>query len=182
MTPYSLEKLLEFLNVYQSAFPKNVRVADYGGAYFDKTMRQALASGGITDYTVLDYETGYDLNKPLKGKKYGLGLCMDLLEHCDKPWLVAKTIINSLQPGAYLFVTAPFVWELHGYPHDYFRYTSDGLRSLFDELEYIEGAMHRDLQLKTVEGGKSQVPDEMLPRSRSILVFRKPLKAKKKKK
>lgn len=187
MTPFSFEKLTEFLNKYTTQFPKNPHIADYGGAMFDQQVRDLLANGGFTDYNVLDYETGFDLNKPLKGKKYDLGICMDLLEHCNKPWLVAKTIIDSLIPGAYLFVTAPFIWELHGFPGDYFRFTSDGLISLFEGLEYVEGALHRDIQLKKVNGqnveiqfGASMEPDSELPRSRVVMVFRKPLKKKKK--
>lgn len=177
MTPFSFQKFIDFLNKYQSEFSKDVRVADYGGAYFSRDIRRALKSGGITDYHILDYHTKIDLNKPVKGKKFGLGICMDLLEHCNKPWLVAENITNSLLPGALLFVTAPFVWEVHDYPGDYFRYTTDGFKCLFDKLEYVEGAMARDLQLKTDKGGKSQVPDEALPRSRAIAVFRKPLKS-----
>lgn len=180
MTPYSLDKLLEFLNVYASNFNSKTRVGDFGGgAEFSSKTREALRSGGLEDYTPLDYDTGVDLDKPVKGKKFGLGLCMDTLEHCTHPWLVAKNISDALLPGAYLFVTAPFAWERHNYPGDYFRYTENGLKSLFDKLEYIEGCMGRDIQLKEADKGQSQIPDELFIRIRAFAVFRKPMKGRK---
>ena len=67
---------------------------------------------------------------------------MDLLEHVSNPFIVAKNIIDSLTPGALLFVTVPFIWEIHGYPQDYWRFTPDGVAELFKEMQlevvYVE--------------------------------------------
>lgn len=134
MTKTSITELVNFLNHYQ---PKVGRTADYGGtdAIGKGIIKNTLKTGGITDYHMLDFDNGIDLRKPIKGKKFDLGICMDLLEHTTDPFLVAKNIKNSLKKGAYLFVTVPFMWEVHLYPGDYWRFTTQGLAQLFIDME-----------------------------------------------
>jgi hypothetical protein len=36
-----------------------------------------------------------------------------------------------LIPGGKAFVSAPFAWERHDYPGDYWRFSEDGLKKLF---------------------------------------------------
>lgn len=114
-----------------------MRIADYGGT--DQiglnVVRDMLAKGDLTNYHMLDFDNGIDLREPIQGEKFDLGICMDLLEHVSNPFLVTKNIIDSLNPGAFLFVTAPFVWEIHGYPQDFWRYTPDGFGELFKDME-----------------------------------------------
>jgi hypothetical protein len=145
MTNVSFELLLNFLNKYQKQL--DLPVADFGGSdkIAGKSIRKTLKSGGIVEYYQIDLETGYDLLKPIKGKKFGLGICMDLLEHVTQPFIVAENISNSLKKDALLFVTAPFVWGLHNYPGDYFRYTEEGLKILFPKLKCLETGMGKDM-------------------------------------
>ena len=62
-----------------------------------------------------------------------------VLEHVRKPWLVAEQVYEVLKPGGVVLVSVPFIQKRHGSPNDYYRYTVDGLRSLFDRFEEIEG-------------------------------------------
>jgi SAM-dependent methyltransferase len=72
--------------------------------------------------------------------------CMSVLEHCRQPWLMAKNIENVLEPGGTIFVTVPFVWRVHGYPDDYWRFTISGVKALFSQIEWEhEAYSHRDL-------------------------------------
>jgi hypothetical protein len=43
-----------------------------------------------------------------------------------------------LKPGQYLVLSAPFYWPLHEEPHDYFRFTRHGLKSLSDAAGFVE--------------------------------------------
>lgn len=184
MTLVSLQCLALFLNKFK---PKG-RIADYGGtdtigAHIIKKMfmldritarngtpgpeLQVILNGipknkNIPEYIALDYDNKIDLMKPIKGEKFDAGICMDLLEHTSNPFIVAKNISDSLKPGAYLFVTAPFVWEPHFYPNDYFRFCPQGLEELFPDMKNITNDIVRD-----------QVPEEELPRSRVAAIFRK---------
>jgi SAM-dependent methyltransferase len=142
-----------------------MRVADYGGTakIGGNLVKGMLERGGMKDYTMLDYDSGVDLLKPIEGEKFDLGICMDLLEHTTNPFIVAKNIKDSLREGAYLFVTVPWVWELHSYPGDYWRFTIDGVKELFTGMEVIEEGYLRD----------KHTDPEPLPRERVIVIFKK---------
>ena len=62
--------------------------------------------------------------------------CMSVLEHSRRPWKMAANIERLLQPGGTLLVTVPFVWRVHGYPSDYWRFTKDGVRALFTRINW----------------------------------------------
>jgi hypothetical protein len=72
--------------------------------------------------------------------------CMSVLEHCRHPWLMAQNIELLMRDGGTLFVTVPFVWRVHGYPDDYWRFTISGVKALFSQIEWEhEAYSHRDL-------------------------------------
>jgi SAM-dependent methyltransferase len=88
-------------------------------------------------------------------------LCLEVLEHVPDPRAVLASIASVLKPGGMLVLTAPHLSRLHEEPHDYFRYTSHGLRALAQSagLEVVELAGHAGLlsflshQLSTVVCG-----------------------------
>lgn len=165
MTQISFEQLMLFFNSFAESIGKGVKVADFGGTdgVGTKLIKDALASGGITNYITLDHEHGVDLLKLddylkfCKDGKFGVGFCMDVLEHTSQPFVVAENICLSLKPGALLFVTVPFTWELHYYPKDYWRFTPQGLEELFkDYMDVLHISLVRDL-LKGEEVERSRV-------------------------
>lgn len=168
MTPYSWNCLVYFLNRHEKEIKEPV--ADYGGA--GDGVQKLLLKGGIKDYVCLDYNTNVDLMKPIKGRKYGTGICMDLLEHVVNPFTVAENITNSLKPGALLFVTAPFAWGYHLVPKDYFRFTDEGIRALFAKMECLVCEMasesYNDLILK-----RTPENEGMIFPTRVVAEFRK---------
>lgn len=177
MTETSFEALRSFIIKFQSEFTDKTRVADYGGtdSVCENQVKNLLASGNIKDYHMLDFDNGIDLRKPIKGKKFGLGICMDLLEHTSDPKLVAKNIMNSLKPGALLYVTAPFVWALHAYPDDFWRFTPHGITELFKGMEILTVyAVHDGFKLSEEDkiNVKALLPVSE-PYSRIIGLFRK---------
>lgn len=64
--------------------------------------------------------------------------CMSVLEHSRRPWLLAANLDRLLEQGGTLFVSTPFVWRVHAYPSDYWRFTLDGLRQLFPSIAWVE--------------------------------------------
>ena len=116
----------------------------------------------VPEYIPLDYDNGIDLMKPIKGKKFDAGISMDLMEHTSQPFIVAENISNSLKKGALLFITVPWVWEIHDYPGDYWRFTPQGLETLFPKMKKI-----------TIEIVRDHAPEEELPRYRIVAVFKK---------
>lgn len=182
MTLISLQLLAHFLNTFK---PKG-RVADFGGtsnigsdivsqmfAINEVTVKEKKPGKSLSvslfglektedipEYIPLDYDNGVDLMKPIKGKKFDAGICMDLLEHTKNPFIIAKNISDSLKPGAPLFVTVPWVWELHEYPKDYWRFCPQGLEAIFP-----------DMKARTIEIIRDHAPEETLPRYRLVAVF-----------
>jgi SAM-dependent methyltransferase len=68
-------------------------------------------------------------------------VCNAVLEHCKRPWDVASEFRKALRPGGYLFAETPFLQPVHAYPADYFRFTVDGLRSLFCDFHELEAGV-----------------------------------------
>lgn len=78
-----------------------------------------------------------DLEEPLPA----LGLfdhieCLSVLEHSKRPWLLAANLERLMRPGATIFLTVPFIWRVHGYPNDYFRFTVEGVRLLLPAIKW----------------------------------------------
>jgi SAM-dependent methyltransferase len=185
MTKISLQLLAYFLNTFK---PEG-RIADYGGTskhsnnivkdmfrrkdvqIVDGALRKdnkisLVILGDIKkehpEYIPLDLDNGVDLLKPIKGLKFDAGICMDLLEHTENPFIIAKNISNSLKKDAFLFVTVPFVWGLHYFPKDYWRFCPQGLEQLFSDME-----------VQVIDTVRDPVNNEELPSSRLAAVFKK---------
>lgn len=62
--------------------------------------------------------------------------CMSVIEHSRRPWKLAENVENLLQLSGTLHVSAPFVWRVHGYPDDLWRFTTSGIRELFPLIEW----------------------------------------------
>lgn len=87
--------------------------------------------------------------------------CMSVLEHSRRPWKLAANLERVLKPGGTLLLTVPFVWRVHGYPRDYWRFSKDGVRALFSHISWAtmvyahETLKHNDMvpQLDKAGGG-----------------------------
>lgn len=114
----------------------------------------------------VDLESGdgvdvvHDMEKPLPEKygKFDHIDCCSVLEHCQRPWLMAENMIGAMNPGASILVQVPFVWRVHNYPGDYWRFTIQSFDILFPRVEwekrgYLMGDLYRKAALsKTING------------------------------
>lgn len=71
------------------------------------------------------------LNLPIGNETFDTVISTQVLEHVEKPWIMVKEIRRILKEGGICILTAPFLSPYHSDPRDYFRYTEDGLKSLF---------------------------------------------------
>ena len=108
------------------------------GRYFAQGRYLALDSGRgdpSWDYSRLDVRG--DLERlPLRDAAIDRILCMVVLEHTRDPRRVLSEFARVLKQGGRLFMVVPFLWEEHQAPHDYFRFTRHGLRSLMEGLPF----------------------------------------------
>lgn len=76
------------------------------------------------------------IDQALGGKRFQTIICMSVLEHCSDPFRMARNIEALMAEDGVLLLSVPFVWELHGYPDDYWRFTPNGVRRLFSGLDF----------------------------------------------
>lgn len=57
-------------------------------------------------------------------------ICSQVLEHVPRPWDAFAEFARVLKPGGSAVISVPHLSMLHELPHDYYRYTEFGLRSL----------------------------------------------------
>lgn len=62
--------------------------------------------------------------------------CHSVLEHCQNPKKAAENMTWLLVNGGTIFLSVPFVWREHAYPNDYFRFTKEGIKLLFPDIEW----------------------------------------------
>lgn len=63
-------------------------------------------------------------------------VCSQMLEHVPHPWKALAEMHRVLRPGGKVILTVPQLNELHEEPHDYYRYTIFGLRTLCIEAGF----------------------------------------------
>lgn len=59
-------------------------------------------------------------------------LCLEMLEHDDKPWITIENVKKVLKKAGFLIMSTPtFGFPLHRFPKDYFRFGEDAFREIF---------------------------------------------------
>jgi SAM-dependent methyltransferase len=94
----------------------------------------------VTDYVGLDLEEGpgvdivHNLEESPLDRQFDLIICCSVLEHTQKPWIVAEHITQMLEKGGKLYISVPWVQRYHPYPDDYYRFSYSGIKALFPEI------------------------------------------------
>lgn len=100
-----------------------------------------LATG---QWTGCDMQAGHgvdvvaDIHQPpaeWHGRFTGI-LCSEVLEHVARPWVALPKIKSLMQPDGWLVVTTLTSFPIHGFPDDYYRYTTSGLRLLLEDAGF----------------------------------------------
>jgi SAM-dependent methyltransferase len=66
----------------------------------------------------------------LEHESVDMVICTQVLEHVEDPSAALTEFRRVLKPGAALILSVPHVWFYHPHPNDYWRFTSEGVRSL----------------------------------------------------
>lgn len=75
---------------------------------------------------------------PFADGSLGLVLTNSMFEHLRRPATAAGEIYRCLRPGGVLYLDVPWMYELHGCPMDFQRWTQAGLRELLHDFEVLE--------------------------------------------
>jgi SAM-dependent methyltransferase len=77
---------------------------------------------------------------PFEDESFDAVLCSQVLEHVFNSKEFIGEINRVLRPGGKVLLTVPFVWDEHEQPYDYARYSTFGLREIFEKngFKWIE--------------------------------------------
>lgn len=73
---------------------------------------------------------------PLRSKSVDTVLLTEVLEHLPEPLAALRELHDLLKPGGVLLLTAPMIYNIHGSPQDFFRFTPDGLSYLLAQAGF----------------------------------------------
>lgn len=74
---------------------------------------------------------------PLEDESFDLVMLMDVLEHVEDPGFVLTEIKRMLRPGGRCIISVPYLYREHETPHDYYRFTSYGIRLLLEKNNFL---------------------------------------------
>lgn len=87
------------------------------------------------DYRHIDYRCDI-VDIPVENSRFDLVWCSQTLEHCREPLAVLREFHRVLQPGGEAWLTAPFFYEEHEKPWDFWRFTQFGWQHLAEEAGF----------------------------------------------
>lgn len=134
-----------FLREAVADLPTGSRILDVGSG--DSPYRELFAE---FDYLTNDWagtthapEVAVDVVAPAHDLPFEDGdldgiVCTQVLEHTPEPWAVLEEFARVLKPGGRVILTAPLTWYLHELPHDYYRFTANGLGHLLARAGFVD--------------------------------------------
>lgn len=77
-----------------------------------------------------------DLNQPLKFESgsFDTVISLNTLEHIREDQQLLGEMVRVLKPGGRMIFTVPFLYRVHGSPHDYHRHTSQWWQAALESL------------------------------------------------
>ncbi|ATQ68097.1 MULTISPECIES: class I SAM-dependent methyltransferase [Methylosinus] len=100
------------------------------------------------DYVKLDIVAGLDVD--VVGDLHALPahwsgtfdcvLANAVFEHLERPWIAAREIARVLAPGGLFLVSTHQSFPLHAYPSDFFRFSREALRLIFEDAGLVVDA------------------------------------------
>ncbi len=134
------------LQNYTNFFNENSNIIEFGTKRSNiniKTSREDIFK--YKSYLKTDIELGIDVDivcdihecsSILGENKFDGIVCMNVFAHISKPWIAAKELYKINNQNGYVFISTHQTFPLHGYPNDYFRFSTDALKSIMEDAGY----------------------------------------------
>jgi SAM-dependent methyltransferase len=128
--------------------------------------RALFGTPGPSEYICLDIQEGPDVD--VVGNLHALPaewadrfdaiVAVAVFEHLERPWIAAREMARVLAPGGRFFVSTHQCYPLHGFPSDFFRFSREALRLIFEDAGLVVEACDYEHRCMIVP------PDSAVPR------------------
>lgn len=140
-TALSREIVSAFVKVRRNIKKKKIDIVDIGcGAkpYLPLFAPYARKYIGVdVDPQAADVVASGD-NVPFANNSFDLAVSFQTLEHCQYPSKVVEEMRRILRTDGYAILTTHGIWMHHPCPHDYYRWTIEGLHEVFGEYSQVK--------------------------------------------
>jgi SAM-dependent methyltransferase len=129
---------------YRAAFERDTRCARYDGADIPTSQTKATIAVDPDAQTIAAPSESYDLI-----------VSFQALEHTSGPMALLRECWRVLRRGGVLFLTLPFIFEHHGVPRDFRRWSHEGIAEdlkVADFVNVVAEPIETDLQSLAVLG------------------------------
>lgn len=93
---------------------------------------------GFKSYSTVGYPD-FDICAMQLEAKFNVIIADNVFEHVRAPVLASRNVHAMLKEDGVFLISAPFLFKVHARPHDYWRWTKDGLREVL-----VEAGFNRD--------------------------------------
>lgn len=134
--------LKAFLQAYSQIPVQERTVLELGTKrWFEKPTHHEAIFLPYQKYVKSDVEAGRDVDVVADAHnltvQFGLEtqkviFASSVWEHLKNPWRAADQLLSVLKPGGIFFIQTHQTFPIHGFPNDYFRFSAEGLKSLFE--------------------------------------------------
>ena len=125
------------LEAWAAAQPPHAEVLEVGAGHYDhRPLFQAKLTKFDADEGQRPDIVGDAHAMPMEDNRFDAALAISVLEHVDDPYQVVREMYRVLKPGAAVFAWIPFTFGVHGFPEDVSRFTTFGMRRLFERAGF----------------------------------------------
>ena len=112
----------------------NPNIATHHGKYLPKDAIHVKsdAFNGIDVDIVSDAEN----LKEFDSETFDAIICISTLEHISRPWKAIEQFYRVLKPSGHVLVESHQSFPLHGYPQDYFRFSTDAYNVMGQDVGF----------------------------------------------
>jgi SAM-dependent methyltransferase len=137
------EPIVEFGSLQvEGGQPNDLRALFGGRDFLGTDLREGPGVDRVEDLRALTFADG----------TVGTALCLDTLEHCADPLTACRELRRVVRDGGVCVLSSVMFFPVHGYPHDYWRFTPEGLRLLLESFQDVWacGVGHPELPMQVV--------------------------------